>query len=333
MQESRPNISADDKADIKEKIREENHECPICHRQFKTQNSLKMHKLRAHRISPQISAHDRGRGLPFDTSDKIGLPPDVSRNDVLSALLSRAKIDQDIKTYILEVAEAREPQGLTPSELYGTMLTFGVYNKTAIALSNLYSHKLQQFGLLMPDESAIQFPIQWTNPSNYGRRTQYSTHENTQSSFLEQFLLQQQKTLEDTRKELIEAHKAPSFMEQLASIFKVAEMFGFRQGGRTTIDVVDKGIDKLDSRIQEGFNLLTRSPVFNPQITRTPLERYQKVREIQTQLATTEEIISKEDEFVADFYDMLNLDQGVDKNKHYNDTTKPARIQDRAKSR
>jgi len=110
----------------------------------------------------------------------------------------------------------------------------------------------------------------------------------------------EQKGLSDQIQRLSEnINKQPSFLEQLDFYKQAGLGLGMKTTGRTTLDILSEGMDKVDNRAAQ---LLQRMPgpssEFTPQVTRTPDERKDKAKEIMSGLDTTEDIVSAENAFL-----------------------------------
>ena len=93
--------------------------------------------------------------------------------------------------------------------------------------------------------------------------------------------------------------RQPSFIDQLEAWEHGAERMGFKRGGRTAIDVVETGIEKvttgMDRLGERAEKILAGGKEFRPEITRAPSEREKKAGEIEKRLEKGEEILAAED--------------------------------------
>jgi len=107
------------------------------------------------------------------------------------------------------------------------------------------------------------------------------------------------KELEMVKKDLEELKRRPGLEQQLAYVERIARMLGYRQGARSTIDLLESGIDKLHQTAQSLINrLLGPGGEFKPEVTRTPVERKEKAEEVMRRLEKSEEILEAEDELI-----------------------------------
>lgn len=106
--------------------------------------------------------------------------------------------------------------------------------------------------------------------------------------------------IEMLKREIEELKKKPSFLEELAAYEAVAERLGLSRSGKTTLDVLDSLISKIDQRAAQ---LLEKIPTpirgeWKPEVKRLPSERRQIAEKILEKLGKTEEIIQVENELI-----------------------------------
>jgi len=119
------------------------------------------------------------------------------------------------------------------------------------------------------------------------------THRDNLSSYL----IARIERLEDELKE----EREKRIQSQFDFLNYKIELLSHPKPSKSTVELLDKAIDKVDARAQRIEELLARGPPstqFNPQITRTPEERMQKAKEIMAQLQKTEEIIEAENQLL-----------------------------------
>lgn len=110
----------------------------------------------------------------------------------------------------------------------------------------------------------------------------------------------EQKSLSDQIQRLgEEINKQPSFLEQIDYFRQAGLNLGMKTTGRTTLDILSEGMDKVDNRAAQ---LLQRMPgpssEFSPQVSRTPNEREKKAQQIMSGLDKTEEILESENALI-----------------------------------
>jgi len=107
------------------------------------------------------------------------------------------------------------------------------------------------------------------------------------------------KEVEVLKRDLEELKKRPSLFEELAMYEEIARRLGFHRSGRTTADLLDSIVERIDQRAAQ---LLEKIPapgsVWKPEIKRTPEERARKAEEIKRRLEKSEEILQAEDELI-----------------------------------
>ncbi len=106
--------------------------------------------------------------------------------------------------------------------------------------------------------------------------------------------------IEALKRELEEFKRRPSFVEELAAYEAIAERLGLSRSGKTTLDVLDSLIGKIDQRAAQ---LLEKIPApigreWKPEVKRLPGERRQVAEKILEKLGKTEEIIQVENELI-----------------------------------
>lgn len=108
-----------------------------------------------------------------------------------------------------------------------------------------------------------------------------------------------QAELELIKRELDELKKRPSLLEELSIYEQIAKRLGFYRGGRTTIDLLESFVDRLDQRAAQ---LLSKLPVMSsewkPEIRRTPEERARKAEEVVSRLEKAEEVMKAEERLI-----------------------------------
>ncbi|MCD6325799.1 hypothetical protein J7L97_05880, partial [Candidatus Bathyarchaeota archaeon] len=101
------------------------------------------------------------------------------------------------------------------------------------------------------------------------------------------------------QKDLEELKKRPSALETLEFIETWAKRLGWSKTGRTTLDVLNSMVERLDQRAAQ---LLQKFPSpggeFKPEVTRTPEERAKKAEEIKRKIEKSEEILRAEEELI-----------------------------------
>ena len=92
----------------------------------------------------------------------------------------------------------------------------------------------------------------------------------------------------------------PTLNDQIDYVRSMAPYFGFNQGGRTTLDVVDSLRGDLQSTAQALLNKLPApgGEGFQPEVRRTPQERSDMAGRIKLGLEKTEEIMEAENELI-----------------------------------
>ncbi|MEM1522284.1 MAG: hypothetical protein QXU69_04620 [Thermofilaceae archaeon] len=108
-----------------------------------------------------------------------------------------------------------------------------------------------------------------------------------------------QAELELLKREVDELRRRPGLLEELAMYEQVAERLGFRRSGRTTIDLLESFVERLDQRAAQ---LLSKIPVtggeWRPEVKRSPGERVRKAEEIIRRLERSEDILKLEEELI-----------------------------------
>ncbi|MEM1690487.1 MAG: hypothetical protein QXG48_02815 [Thermofilaceae archaeon] len=108
-----------------------------------------------------------------------------------------------------------------------------------------------------------------------------------------------QAELELLKREVDELRRRPGLLEELAMYEQVAERLGFRRGGRTTIDLLESFVERLDQRAAQ---LLSKIPVtggeWRPEVKRSPGERVRKAEEIIRRLERSEDVLKLEEELI-----------------------------------
>ncbi|MEM1750724.1 MAG: C2H2-type zinc finger protein [Desulfurococcaceae archaeon] len=108
-----------------------------------------------------------------------------------------------------------------------------------------------------------------------------------------------QAELELLKREIDELKKRPSLLEELSIYEHIAERLGFKKGGRTTIDLLESFVERLDQRAAQ---ILSKVPApgseWRPEIKRTPEERARKAEEIMKRLEKSEEVLKLEEELI-----------------------------------
>jgi DNA-directed RNA polymerase subunit RPC12/RpoP len=113
-----------------------------------------------------------------------------------------------------------------------------------------------------------------------------------------------QREIGDLRDEIKELRNQPSLWEQLDTLEKAAEKIGMKRGGRTTIDVIESGIDKISAGLKDlgerAERILTSGvgKEFRPEVKMGPAEREKKVEEIERKLEKGRELLEIEDKLV-----------------------------------
>jgi len=108
-----------------------------------------------------------------------------------------------------------------------------------------------------------------------------------------------QAELELLKREVEELKKRPSLLEELSIYEGIAERLGFRRGGRTTIDLLESFVERLDQRAAQLLNKIpSPGSEWRPEIKRTPEERARKAEEIMKRLEKSEEIMKLEEELI-----------------------------------
>ena len=105
--------------------------------------------------------------------------------------------------------------------------------------------------------------------------------------------------VEMIKKELEELKRRPSFFEELQAYQRIAQTLGYHKSGKTTADLLDSLVERLDQRAQQ---LLEKIPSpggeWKPEVVRTPEERAKKAGEIMKKLEKSEEVLQAEDELI-----------------------------------
>ncbi|MEM2195198.1 MAG: hypothetical protein QW803_12120 [Candidatus Methanomethylicia archaeon] len=107
------------------------------------------------------------------------------------------------------------------------------------------------------------------------------------------------KEVEIIKKELEELKKRPNLIEELTIYEEIAKRLGFQKGGRTTADLLDSIVDRIDQRAAQLLDKIsTISNTWKPEVKRTPEERVKKAEEIKKKLEKSEEILKLEEELI-----------------------------------
>ncbi|MEM4819537.1 MAG: hypothetical protein QXQ91_04440 [Nanopusillaceae archaeon] len=107
-----------------------------------------------------------------------------------------------------------------------------------------------------------------------------------------------QAELEIVKRELEELKKRPSIVEEIAIYEEIAKRLGFHKGGRTTIDILESLVDRIDQRAAQILSKIPAGGEWKPEIKRSPSERARKAEEIMRRLEKTEDILKAEDELI-----------------------------------
>jgi len=93
-----------------------------------------------------------------------------------------------------------------------------------------------------------------------------------------------------------EVEKQPSLAEQIQSVEALSKRMGYSRTGMSTIDLLSKGISRMDERAKQVLQRMGSVPEggFKPEISRTPEERKRATREVQEQMEKSEELIEAE---------------------------------------
>ena len=101
--------------------------------------------------------------------------------------------------------------------------------------------------------------------------------------------------------EKVKEEKSPPLSQQIQTVKQLAEILGYRQSGRTTADILDKGIEKFHETVSQALSKFPAMSEFKPEVTRTPEQRRQKVEELKRRLKASEDVIKAEDELIKAF--------------------------------
>jgi len=102
--------------------------------------------------------------------------------------------------------------------------------------------------------------------------------------------------------------KQPTLEEQLDALDRYAESRGYTKTGRTTLDVVGEGVERLDGTFRELVQRLTPSgggAEFKPEVRRTPEERLRKAQEIEGRLEENRELMEAEEDLIHSAKEVL----------------------------
>ncbi|MEM1868572.1 MAG: C2H2-type zinc finger protein [Acidilobaceae archaeon] len=107
-----------------------------------------------------------------------------------------------------------------------------------------------------------------------------------------------QAELEIVKRELDELKRRPSIVEEIAIYEEIAKRLGFHKGGRTTINILESLVDRIDQRAAQILSKIPAGGEWKPEIKRSPSERARKAEEIMRRLEKTEDILKAEDELI-----------------------------------
>lgn len=107
-----------------------------------------------------------------------------------------------------------------------------------------------------------------------------------------------QAELELVKRELEELKRRPGLLEELAIYEEIAKRLGFQRGGKTTLDLLESFIDRVDQRAAQLLNKIPTTETWKPEIKRTPEERSRKAEEIMKKLEKSEEILRAEEKLI-----------------------------------
>ncbi|MEM2877594.1 MAG: C2H2-type zinc finger protein [Thermoproteota archaeon] len=107
-----------------------------------------------------------------------------------------------------------------------------------------------------------------------------------------------QAELEIVKRELEELKRRPSIVEEIAIYEEIAKRLGFHRGGKTTIDILESLVDRIDQRAAQILSKIPAGGEWKPEIKRSPSERARKAEEIMRRLEKTEDILKAEDELI-----------------------------------
>lgn len=108
------------------------------------------------------------------------------------------------------------------------------------------------------------------------------------------------KEVELLKREIEELKKRPSFIEELQAYNAIASMLGYQKGGRTTLDLLNSIVERIDERAAQLLNKIPppQNVEWKPEIKRTPEERAKKAEEIMRRIEKSEEILKAEEELI-----------------------------------
>ena len=97
-----------------------------------------------------------------------------------------------------------------------------------------------------------------------------------------------------------EVRSRPSLGEELEALEKVAGRIGMKKGGRTALDVLETGLERVDERAKQILQKMPPTPgeEFRPEVSRGPQEREEKAREIEERLEKGKELLEAEDKLL-----------------------------------
>jgi len=155
---------------------------------------------------------------------------------------------------------------------------------------------------MQPQQPAIYYnPLNPAYPEDYLRKRLEKVEEELQREREKRFEAEL-KRLED------KLNEKPDFIQQLRGIKMVLNELGYRASGKSTLDLLEHGLELLDKRAERFEQILREripQPQFKPEVTRTFAERREKAEEVLKAIEKAEEVLNAEDEFIDDYFNLL----------------------------
>lgn len=228
-----------------------------------------------------------------EEGEGVGVPPlSVSWLEQVKAELQRElpKIYGLSKTAVSAILDSLdEATASDPQALFSHIILMS--GNPRINYYHVWKTILSLFGPMNPPFMPIQTPQTFFTPLN---PYSFTSH---QRDSLSSYLMSRLERLEDELRE----EREKRIQAQFDRLNDKIELLSYPRPSKSTVEIIDKLVDKADSRFARLEEALARGPPpgsWNPQIIRSPAERQQKAQEIMTKLKKTEEILQAEDELL-----------------------------------